>query len=58
MLVLFHHIFYYSVISNWTNIHKVLIDDIKNMKDAKEEPKKEEKPPIEDEEDIDLEGLY
>ena len=44
MLVLFHHIFYYRVISNWTNIHKVLIDDIKNMKDAKEEPKREEKP--------------
>ena len=48
---------YKDIISNWTNIHKVLIDDIKNMKDAKEEPKKEEKPPEEDEEDIDLSGL-
>ena len=43
---------YKDIISNWTNIHKVLIDDIKNMKDAKEEPKKEEKPQGDDK-DID-----
>ena len=37
----------------------VLIDATKNMKDApKEAPKKEEKPPEEDEEDIDLGGLF
>ena len=40
------------IISNWTNIHKVLIDDIKNIKNANKEPKKEEKPQ-EDKEDID-----